>query len=231
MNTEVAYVKGRMVEYLNTIFNTSVRFPPPGPNAAHGLFQLEFRQFAHFGSHASIEFQNTDAKLLHETYQNLVDSTNICFASIDLNEGTAIDPIKISMGLITDTVLILNDLFTILGGDDSAKKQAAEDLGKNLGDLLQQIREGNVIRGTHANGWVSVAIHNKCPAMKSTINDILLVAPKDPDIIKIKEALNLFYDRLVQLETGNHKPWLTGNWQVQFSAICLALAKALEAMV
>lgn len=230
MHKEVVYVKERIIGYLTAIFDTALKFPPPGPNAANGHFQLEFRKFSDFGSHASISFENQDAKLLHETYQNMVDSTNICFASEDLHEGSFIDTLKASKDIILNSLLTLESLLTIFGTDESEKTKAAEDLSSDLSKLLGAIGQNKIIKGTHANGWVSVKLHNKCPAMKSTINDILLVSPTDPDVKKIKTALNLFYDNLMQLDTSNHKPWLSGEWQVQYSAHCLTLAKALKAM-
>ncbi|OQP64775.1 hypothetical protein A3860_18630 [Niastella vici] len=231
MENETQYVIQRMLDYIYSVYSNSTQFSPPGTNATNGYFQLSFREerMSNFGSAATILFQNKDVRDLHECYQNFVDVTNKAFTRNDLYCSSGFQTVMLNVNTIANAVKIIGDFVILIGGNEESRKKAEKDLAEDIGKLMASVNEKGVVRsGCHGNGWVSVYIKNSCPAMKDTINNILLINPTDPDIINIKTLFNNFYDQLSTLETGNHNPWLTGDWQIQFTSYFLAFAKALE---
>ena len=118
-------------------------------------------------------------------------------------------------------------MFALLGGDDKNNEQIKKQLAQDIGSFVDGIQGKTVSSGCHGNGWVSVEVKHAV-AISNSYKDQILINLVDSDALIIKGLFTDLVNALDTLDTANHKPWLTGAWQIEYVAYHLVFAKALE---
>lgn len=225
------YARARVQQFCDAAAAVSHRSPPPGRNAANGWFRegmLNDPDVRAAGRPQDFRLSGDNARLYilqHNFYNRIVaafQQNPNHYASWDKTIQIVIDAAPI----VSDIVSVVVDLFKILGAnDDQASKKAQADLASDIKKLVEDVQKNDVVlKGSHANGWISVWVHN---GARATIAEIDGIRWADDGAHNVALALRRTCEELLKLPTDNHKPWLRAEWQVRFEGIMRAAGKAL----
>ena len=232
-------VKQRLGGFFDRCARIAIDNPAPGANASNGYFVNGIKSDPELNIiMREFDFQSDGGKLMGIYAMQFMQRVRAGFEpgthfATGLTYGVlARDVINAILPQIAGIVVSIIAAVYTEGGSEAAaessdSKASIMDQINGLGDAVAA--KGMVSSGEHANGWISVATRDRQNEMVDILNNKpVTFGGKTKQFLNILKAISKSY---AQLPTDGHDPWLKANWQLGFTAVCLAGAKAMRGQI
>lgn len=209
---------------------------PPGANAANGYFVNGMKSDAELNIiMREFDVTSTGGKLMAYYAMQFMQRVRAGFEpGTHFATGLTYLPLAkdvINAALPQIAALVVSIVAAVY---TSGGSEAAAESSETQASIMEQINglgaaviaKGVVSSGEHANGWISAATRDRSAEMVTELNNRPYnMGAKARDFLSILKAIAKSYG---QLPTEGHDPWLRGDWQLGFTAVCLTGAKAMR---
>jgi len=241
-DAELKAVKGMNLRFqvlLYQIYEYSNWNPPPGTNAASGLWRdrlLKDERFINVGKFSQAGLTG-DAAKLGAVFKVYYDGIAGAFTSNENVEATWLLPgdgslLRSSLGKSGEQVYGLS--FSILesgGGDEVENKKFATEARNSARALIKTIdHKGPLGSGTNANPQIAVSAYNAAQAALAELDKQFagdFSGPGGPGATVMRQV----FTEMIGMPTVLADlpiPWLWPGWQLQYQYICLTGSIVLE---
>jgi len=239
---ELKAVKGMNLRFqvlLYQIYEYSNWNPPPGTNAASGLWRdrlLKDEKFINVGKFSPAGLTG-DAARLGAVFKVYYDGISSAFASNENVDATWVIPgdgslLRSSLGKSGEQVYGLSfDIYQSGGGDEVQNKKFATEARNSARALIKTIDyKGPVKSGIHANPQIAVSAYNAARDALAELDRQFAGDYSGPGGPGAKVIRQVFVD-MTSMPTVLAElpiPWLWPGWQIQYQYICLTGSIVLE---
>lgn len=224
---ETGMVRDCIVRYFERICTESNNHNPPCVNAANGWWReaIISPDINHLAN-PNLTLTTSAAAKLYTAFINFSKGNQGAFAG----NGNYLPPyaVRLRMVVFDYGLTVLNIINNLRMGIDNNDNGAYAEAAKSAAGLYEKVKNsGKCYNGRHMHGNISNSVRAASINASFMVRQIANIDPNTNEG-KMKQILELCFQRLAQLPTDHHDPWLNGSWQVGYYGILYVTTKQLK---